>query len=157
MLFFLPKFNTAYSNIWLSFIPERTNIDSGNYRYKMKIYSSEKLNKLIGQAKSNPRLESHLNIRTSNKGDTQRLSIALQPDTYLRSYFHPEPENPVIELTPLKWHWPICYGTGTIVLEFKKGPHIQLDGKGFAEWAPKESHEYCLSFIEKIKKELNVR
>ncbi|MCM8540982.1 MAG: WbuC family cupin fold metalloprotein [Lentisphaeraceae bacterium] len=58
----------------------------------MKKIGPEIIQELIDQSNKSPRLRSHYNIHDSLEDDIQRLLICLQPGTYIRPHFHPEPD-----------------------------------------------------------------
>jgi len=58
----------------------------------MKKIGKDKIQNLIEQSSNSPRLRSHLNIHDSWEDDIQRLLIALQPGTFIRPHYHPEPD-----------------------------------------------------------------
>lgn len=85
------------------------------------------------------------------------LAVTYKDNGKILDHFIIDKENPLIEFPPLTWHSIICLEPETLVFEVKKGPYRPLDDKCFAKWAPKEGDPDCIQFIEKIKKELNVR
>ncbi len=54
----------------------------------MKIFSADYLNKLTGNARSNPRKRQHLNIHESYRNPCQRLFNAIEPASYIRPHRH---------------------------------------------------------------------
>ena len=54
----------------------------------MKIFNSEYLDALSGQAKENPRQRQHRNIHQSYKDASQRLFNAIEPGSYIRPHKH---------------------------------------------------------------------
>lgn len=54
----------------------------------MKLFDSEYFQRLIGQAKNNPRGRQHCNIHQSYEEPCQRLFNAIEPESYIRPHRH---------------------------------------------------------------------
>jgi len=54
----------------------------------MKVFNSQYLNLLVGQAKISPRLRKHRNIHQSYQDTCQRLFNAIEPCSYIRPHRH---------------------------------------------------------------------
>ena len=54
----------------------------------MKLFTSDYMNELIGQAKANARLRQHRNIHQDFQEPCQRLVNAIEPDSYIRPHRH---------------------------------------------------------------------
>ena len=54
----------------------------------MQVLNKNLFNKLSSQAKSNPRLRKNLNLHSNYEEPSQRLLIAMEPDSYIRPHRH---------------------------------------------------------------------
>lgn len=59
-----------------------------------------------------------------------------------------EGPNYAVEVPPLAWHSITATESDTVLLEVKQGPYVSNSDKNFADWAPKEGHVRCASFVE---------
>ncbi len=111
----------------------------------------------------------------------QRMVNFLQPGTYVQPHLHPRDHasetilvlegrlgflvfdgegNVVsihdltsggfIDIEPRIWHGLIVLEPDTVVIETKRGPYSSED-KTFAEWAPTEGEEGCLSYLAELE------
>lgn len=58
----------------------------------MKKIGLEIIKELIEKSRQSPRLRSHYNIHEDLNEEIQRLLICLQPGTFVRPHYHPEPD-----------------------------------------------------------------
>jgi len=121
---------------------------------------------LLAEAKTSPRLRSHLLLHAGHEDQVQRLLIALQPGSYVRPHQHSRQWEmlvlhrgrldvlafdeagillarhrldqlaPVIQIPAGTWHAGIVREPDTIVMEVKPGPFRPNE---FADWAPEEN------------------
>ena len=108
----------------------------------MKKIGPKIIKELIDLSKESPRLRSHYNIHDNLEDEIQRLLICLQPGTYIRPHYHPEPDKK--EMIVLIQGKCTCINfdksgniTDKVTLEHKLGNTV-------SEFPPSEFHTiYC--------------
>ena len=82
----------------------------------MKIIDNDKLNLLIDDARTSPRLRKNLNIHADLSDPVQRLCNAFEPGTYVRPHRHPEKD---------KWELFVVLQGEALVLVFDEAGMVQ--------------------------------
>lgn len=121
------------------------------------IISKRALNELSAKAKLSPRLRLNLDLRNSNKDNSQRMLNALEPGTVIPIHRHKDtnetcvcvrghfeeyiydedgnlmetidmyPGGPILNIEAGQWHSLKCLESGTIILEAKDGAYRPLE------------------------------
>ncbi len=121
------------------------------------IISKRALNELSAKAKLSPRLRLNLDLRNSNKDNSQRMLNALEPGTVIPIHRHKDtnetcvcvrghfeeyiydedgnlmetidmyPGGPILNIEAGQWHSLKCLESGTIILEAKDGEYRPLE------------------------------
>jgi len=139
--------------------------EASNKLPEIQVVGVDAIAELLGKAETSERKRSHLLLHGGHHDQVQRMTIMLEPGTYLRPHQHSEqweilallrgncdllqfdPQgrlisrvemsaaSPVVQIPIGTWHGLYVHEKGTLLLEVKPGPYRPNE---FADWAPPE-------------------
>ena len=137
----------------------------------MNKLSFDQLSALSDTARQSPRMRMNHNIHTELSDPVQRLSIAMEPDTYIRPHRHLQTwellialrgrfivltfddhgvvidravlgdSESVIETPVAGWHAVLSLDPNAVIFEVKQGPYMPFKEEDFAPWSPAADNE----------------
>jgi cupin fold WbuC family metalloprotein len=132
---------------------------------EIQVIGADAIAELLGKAETSERKRSHMLLHGGHHDQVQRMTIMLEPGTYVRPHQHSEqwemlallrgscdllqfdPQgrligrvamsaaSPVVQIPIGAWHGLYVCEKGTMLLEVKPGPYRPNE---FADWAPPE-------------------
>ncbi len=130
----------------------------------MKRLTTGNLTDLSQLAQQSPRLRMNSNLHTDLTDPTQRLAIAMEPDTLILPHRHPQTweiltalrgrftvlvfddagnvteraelgeDTSVVEIPAGGWHAVLTRDAGAVIFEVKRGPYLPIADADVAEW-----------------------
>lgn len=134
----------------------------------MKLITQQQMNTMGEQAAQLPRLRTHHLLHDDINEPVQRMTIAMEPGTYIRPHRHPQSwelltplrgrfvvlqfddhgavirrimlgeENRLLEMPANVWHTVLSVDAGGVLFEVKPGPYQPLTAEDCMRWAPPE-------------------
>jgi cupin fold WbuC family metalloprotein len=144
---------------------------------EIQVVGAEAIAELLGKAETGERKRSHLLLHGGHHDQVQRMTIMLEPGTYVRPHQHSEqwemlallrgscdllqfdPQGrligrvemtataPVAQIPIGTWHGLYVCDKGTMLLEVKPGPYRPNE---FADWAPPEGDPAVPSYLASL-------
>ncbi|AML56114.1 Tryptophan synthase beta chain like [Serratia rubidaea] len=134
----------------------------------MKLITLQQMNLMGEQAAQLPRLRTHHLLHDDKREPVQRMTIAMEPGTYIRPHRHPHgwelltplrgrfvvlqfddrgavtrrimlgEENRLLEMPANVWHTVLSVDAGGVLFEVKPEPYQPLAAEDCMTWAPPE-------------------